>query len=94
MFSRALRLGRAAPRVWALSSAVRGPVQLHASRLLCTVPTPVAAKQAEGADSRSHNAELALDATSALDETELLDGDDGAGAASSKDDYELSLIHI
>jgi hypothetical protein len=41
----------------------------------------VAAKQAEGA-------ELALDATSALDKVELLDGDDGAGAASSKDDYE------
>ena len=83
MFSRALRVGRAAPRVWALSSAVRGPVQLHAhaSRLLCMVP-------AAGADSRSHNAELAVDATSALDKTEALDGDDGAGAASSKDDLE------
>ena len=66
---------------------MRVPVQLHASRLLCTVPTPVANHQAEGEDSRSHNAELAVESTSALNET-VHCGDDGAGAASSKDDYE------
>ena len=66
---------------------MRVPVQLHASRLLCTVPTPVANHQAEDEDSRSHNAELAVESTSALNDT-VHCGDDGAGAASSKDDYE------
>ena len=87
MFGQALRLGRAAPRVRALRSAIRVPVQLHASRLLCTVPTPVANHQAKGEDSSSHNAELAVESTSALNET-VHYGDDGAGAAISKDDYE------